>query len=147
MKNRWFIAVLPLLVFALSGWFWNDKKEDPTIIGIWKSESATQNLKLVFEIDGSFTVAVSNNTQPQLIGEYRIVADKVIFDADQSVTDAACRERAYYYFAQSTEKLRLTLVADSCASRRNLLAGNWDLVSSPFENKKKSKKKMQVEGK
>ncbi len=138
MRNRWFVVLLPLVVLSLSGWFWNNNKEEgPVVTGIWKSINLTEAMNLNFSSDGTYQAEVADKQTLKIAGDYRLLGDQIIFDNDTAASHSVCNDRAYYYFKISEGKLRLTLIADSCEPRRSILGGYWQLVSNPAMDKKK----------
>ena len=136
MRNYWRVIFLPILVISLSGWFWNEKKkEDPVVTGIWKSVNVQPAVVLNFDSNGSFKADLDNNGQ--FTGDYIVLGDQVILSDDQTTSATYCRDKAYYYFNVSQNHLRLTLIADSCAPRRGILPGPWELVPSANDDTKK----------
>lgn len=142
MQNYWRVIFLPILVISLSGWFWSEKKkEEPVVTGIWKSVKAQSPVVLNFDSNGSFKADLENNGQSDITGEYRVLGDQLILSDDRTTSDTYCRDKAYYYFNVSQNHLRLALIADSCAPRRGILPGQWELVPAANDDKRKTKQK------
>lgn len=133
MRNLRLIVLLPFLVMALSGWFWDKKKEDvPLVVGIWKStKPELQGLQLSFDLIGSFKVDFINGETDDIIGDYQMIADKIIFEDNRPASDTFCRDKAYYYFKFVNGELWLSLIADGCSTRRKILLGRWSKVEAP----------------
>jgi hypothetical protein len=141
MRNRSLIVFLPLVVLSLSGWFWNDKSnQELPVVGVWKSKTNNELIKLSFDSDGLFKADFVNEKLMDISGEYRVLGDQFIFNDDRTTSDTDCRDKAYYYFKIIHEELRMTLIADTCAPRRAILPGRWELISSPKIERIKRKK-------
>jgi len=137
MRNLELVVLLPFLVIVLSGWFWDKKKEVevPVVVGIWKSTKPEyQGLQLSLDIMGSFKADFVNGETDDIFGNYQMIADKIIFEDNGSVSDTRCREKAYYYFKFVNGELWLTLIADGCPPRRGILPGRWSKVEAPAVN-------------
>ncbi len=128
------------MVISLSGWFWNKtKKEEPVVVGIWKSADDRPAVLLNFDSDGNYKADIVNS-ESDIVGYYSVLADKVIFSEGQMSLDRYCQDNAYYYFKVSQNYLRLMLIADSCAPRRALLSGEWELVPKATQDVRKNKR-------
>jgi hypothetical protein len=142
MKNKLMILLLPFLVLSLSGWLWGKKESENPIEGKWKPvKAAYQNVTVLFDPTGLFKTTLGDNKENDIFGDYYVMSDRLIIQDNVSISETSCKDKGFYDFRIVQGELWLTLVADACVPRKDILPGRWERIVPDRISTKNSKVK------